>query len=102
CLCRCGLYCSCIYSFFFFSRRRRHTRFSRDWSSDVCSSDLAPPELSTSAGQERSICERRGLSVWPWGGRALSGDAKATSGRGRRSEERRVGKECRSGWAPED
>src|SRR2546429_8069359 len=25
---------------FFFSRRRRHTRCSRDWSSDVCSSDL--------------------------------------------------------------
>src|SRR5690606_40615232 len=28
-------------SSFFFSSRRRHTRFSRDWSSDVCSSDLA-------------------------------------------------------------
>src|SRR5690606_15629873 len=28
--------------FFFFSSRRRHTRFSRDWSSDVCSSDLTP------------------------------------------------------------
>src|SRR5690606_9217560 len=28
-------------SLFFFSSRRRHTRFSRDWSSDVCSSDLA-------------------------------------------------------------
>src|SRR5690606_39797611 len=27
---------------FFFSGRRRHTRFSRDWSSDVCSSDLTP------------------------------------------------------------
>src|SRR5690606_39278637 len=27
---------------FFFASRRRHTRFSRDWSSDVCSSDLAP------------------------------------------------------------
>src|SRR6266513_2346817 len=27
-------------SFFFFSRRRRHTRSKRDWSSDVCSSDL--------------------------------------------------------------
>src|SRR5690606_41162243 len=27
-------------SMFFFSSRRRHTRFSRDWSSDVCSSDL--------------------------------------------------------------
>src|SRR5690606_40754877 len=26
--------------YFFFSSRRRHTRFSRDWSSDVCSSDL--------------------------------------------------------------
>src|SRR3989449_10440861 len=28
--------------FFFFSSRRRHTRCSRDWSSDVCSSDLTP------------------------------------------------------------
>src|SRR5437868_13178327 len=28
-------------SFFFFSSRRRHTRSKRDWSSDVCSSDLA-------------------------------------------------------------
>src|SRR5690606_21914323 len=31
-----------VFSFFFFSSRRRHTRFSRDWSSDVCSSDLSP------------------------------------------------------------
>src|SRR5207302_8300597 len=30
----------CISLVFFFSSRRRHTRFSRDWSSDVCSSDL--------------------------------------------------------------
>src|SRR5215475_7476515 len=29
---------------FFFSSRRRHTRFSRDWSSDVCSSDLPNPD----------------------------------------------------------
>src|SRR2546422_5155477 len=29
-----------MFSFFFFSSRRRHTRCSRDWSSDVCSSDL--------------------------------------------------------------
>src|SRR6266542_221312 len=29
--------------FFFFSSRRRHTRCYRDWSSDVCSSDLVPP-----------------------------------------------------------
>src|SRR5690606_40577139 len=30
---------------FFFSSRRRHTRFSRDWSSDVCSSDLGVPDV---------------------------------------------------------
>src|SRR5690606_40181618 len=35
----CGLHCRSR-SGFFFSSRRRHTRFSRDWSSDVCSSDL--------------------------------------------------------------
>src|SRR3712207_9377290 len=36
--------------FFFFSSRRRHTRYWRDWSSDVCSSDLddrRPPALGT-------------------------------------------------------
>src|SRR2546430_12424597 len=32
--------CVCAYCFFFFSSRRRHTRFDCDWSSDVCSSDL--------------------------------------------------------------
>src|SRR6266511_5657814 len=37
--------------FFFFSSRRRHTRFSRDWSSDVCSSDLAVDQLRPSAGR---------------------------------------------------
>src|SRR5207253_6376725 len=30
----------CCWYFFFFSSRRRHTRWPRDWSSDVCSSDL--------------------------------------------------------------
>src|SRR2546430_13959877 len=35
---------SVICFFFFFSSRRRHTRFDCDWSSDVCSSDLACPE----------------------------------------------------------
>src|SRR6266498_4654240 len=41
------VYCGCIVSrrvqfVFFFSSRRRHTRCGRDWSSDVCSSDLYP------------------------------------------------------------
>src|SRR5438876_5264686 len=32
--------CICLFFFFFFSSRRRHTRWTGDWSSDVCSSDL--------------------------------------------------------------
>src|SRR2546429_1391582 len=41
---------------FFFSSRRRHTRCSRDWSSDVCSSDL-PLSATRRGGQgERSVC----------------------------------------------
>src|SRR2546430_11604451 len=41
---------SCI---FFFSSRRRHTRFDCDWSSDVCSSDLRQmPEASKALGAE--------------------------------------------------
>src|SRR5690606_29463892 len=46
----------CLYVLFFFSSRRRHTRFSRDWSSDVCSSDLGKTpsdyDLSTNATPE--------------------------------------------------
>src|SRR5215217_3505496 len=38
--------------FFFFSSRRRHTRYWRDWSSDVCSSDLG--EMALAARGERS------------------------------------------------
>src|SRR5690606_39964483 len=39
--------CSC----FFFSSRRRHTRFSRDWSSDVCSSDLFGDHIAQGAAR---------------------------------------------------
>src|SRR5947209_9715464 len=35
---------SSVWAFFFFSSRRRHTRYWRDWSSDVCSSDLGAVE----------------------------------------------------------
>src|SRR2546422_4943087 len=38
-------------SFFFFSSRRRHTRCSRDWSSDVCSSDLTCARIVPTAKQ---------------------------------------------------
>src|SRR2546429_679374 len=36
---------------FFFSSRRRHTRCSRDWSSDVCSSDLCVPASPLDAAE---------------------------------------------------
>src|SRR5258707_3033799 len=35
--------------FFFFTSRRRHTRYGRDWSSDVCSSDLPPTTTPTAS-----------------------------------------------------
>src|SRR3989449_9335765 len=44
----------CLCFFFFFSSRRRHTRCSRDWSSDVCSSDLRP-----GAGEQVNIARAR-------------------------------------------
>src|SRR6185312_3246430 len=47
-----------IIFFFFFSSRRRHTRSDRDWSSDVCSSDLVFPASSRSI-DPRSSVERR-------------------------------------------
>src|SRR5690606_40624584 len=54
---------------FFFSSRRRHTRFSRDWSSDVCSSDLGtvsriPSTSVTSAGEALSAPHASG-TPWP-------------------------------------
>src|SRR2546429_1072220 len=47
----CSLACSLV---FFFSSRRRHTRCSRDWSSDVCSSDLRVVIL-TGAGEKSFV-----------------------------------------------
>src|SRR5215217_6732908 len=46
--------------FFFFSSRRRHTRYWRDWSSDVCSSDLTP--RPTSKKEKAARLRREGLS----------------------------------------
>src|SRR5438874_6922524 len=51
---------SCFVLFFFFSSRRRHTRSLRDWSSDVCSSDLVslyadPTEQGTILGAAQAF-----------------------------------------------
>src|SRR5215471_14655731 len=69
--------------FFFFSSGRRHTISLRDWSSDVCSSDLAELDAVVCSGAPR--------------GRQLT---YALVEERARSEERRVGKECRSRWSP--
>src|SRR5207247_5636946 len=86
------IYAAC-YFLFFFSSRRRHTSSTRDWSSDVCSSDLSdgprrsmrPTTRSTSAGHPTAMpinrssshlpeigkasCRERGQTSWVWCGR---------------------------------
>src|SRR5690606_41171531 len=93
---------------FFFSSRRRHTRFSRDWSSDVCSSDLAAdmevvttsPELEALRKTllEMVVSENPRLEVDPL--RSFSSQELSLLAQHYavtpRSEERRVGKECGS------
>src|SRR5256885_4332681 len=94
--------------FFFFSSRRRHTRLQGDWSSDVCSSDLV-------LGWE---CPRLALHNLVRDGRLGTEEFLETVNHAEilalvfqriflrsnqsenRSEERRVGKECRSRWSP--
>src|SRR2546429_9435710 len=52
------------YLFFFFSSRRRHTRCSRDWSSDVCSSDLF---AVTRAGENEAASGDDWVHLWEVG-----------------------------------
>src|SRR5699024_11267306 len=51
------LVCAYIFCAFFFSSRRRHTRSKRDWSSDVCSSDLVEDAKKfVAAGVDKLAC----------------------------------------------
>src|SRR5436309_15346818 len=78
---------------FFFSSRRRHTRFSRDWSSDVCSSDLNGTRLSvlsTETATEGCVMKPDPEQLREFAERYTAAWCSM------RSEERRVGKECRS------
>src|SRR5207237_2376598 len=88
---------------FFFSSRRRHTRFKCDWSSDVCSSDLQRRrELERVAGYDPVIMiggvnqgRRVVRALLDIVQRRICDQCPELFGR---SEERRVGKECRSRW----
>src|SRR5207247_7291326 len=93
---------------FFFSSRRRHTRSTRDWSSDVCSSDLVIERTELikqvwpdSDGADGSLAVtvsalRKTLGDRPDGGPYIE-TVPRQGYRFARSEERRVGKVCRSG-----
>src|SRR5437762_10038670 len=91
-----------ILNCFFFSSRRRHTRYIGDWSSDVCSSDLQFCSIAERSTKEflllnkivfevliviRFICTKPSLHL-----------VRIFRVLFIRSEERRVGKECRSWW----
>src|SRR5256885_5190449 len=96
------------YILFFFSSRRRHTRLQGDWSSDVCSSDLLRINalraglvlgiaaallafvVRTSSAQQNAILVAESARA----------PVPYVVGEELRSEERRVGKECRSRWSP--
>src|SRR3989475_10264550 len=109
----------CVVDLFFFSSRRRHTRFDCDWSSDVCSSDLLVDDYvvvdtdAVCAAIKDIFVDTRSI-VEPSGALAVAaikqyvakhktkGETYAAilCGANMRSEERRVGKECRSRWSP--
>src|SRR5690625_5709321 len=90
-----------MYAGFFFSSRRRHTRWPRDWSSDVCSSDLL---WVGENGKMDMLFQFEHMDLWDYETgkgmdvigvkNALTRWQKALENDGR-SEERRVGKECR-------
>src|SRR5207245_6546978 len=88
---------SCVrcffFFFFFFSSRRRHTRCYRDWSSDVCSSDLVAGDLLQGQGiRQRVLVSHVVVHEFQRLRHRLLGAFQVPQ----RSEERRVGKECRS------
>src|SRR5258706_4979117 len=95
---------------FFFSSRRRHTRLVSDWSSDVCSSDLLQ-EVIVTANRRTENLQNVPITIQALTGETLT-QLNATTfddyvkflpnvtAATNRSEERRVGKECRSRWSP--
>src|SRR5206468_8190644 len=100
---------------FFFSSRGRHTRSDRDWSSDVCSSDLGRlahaarglprqarggGELEAAGGSGRRVSDTApGPAISKRNGITIEVDRELCFGF--RSEERRVGKESTCRCAPD-
>src|SRR5205807_7568397 len=97
------------FSVFFFSSRRRHTRLQGDWSSDVCSSDLEllhkdsdfiiKHRLGVSGNVAWRASRNLYAGVLPYRPIFYDFNGIYAPKLGTRSEERRVGKECRYRWA---
>src|SRR5207253_7672992 len=98
-----------------FSSRRRHTRWPRDWSSDVCSSDLEETQERNGKSREQPETPGKRLLAGQKAGRSggcphssahphlpegsqRTKKGKQVRGWPARSEERRVGKEWRVRW----
>src|SRR5256886_4313066 len=103
------IYCTCYLVnvfFFFFSSRRRHTRFDCDWSSDVCSSDLGSDEgVDVCVSSWNRLAPNTLPAMAKAGANYMNSqlikmEAISNGYVEGRSEERRVGKECRSRWSP--
>src|SRR2546430_13705951 len=80
-----------VFFCFFFSSRRRHTRFDCDWSSDVCFRSETLDRMNASEFLRSHGASPGAVALLGVGYLDFIGD---------RSEERRVGKECRSRWSP--
>src|SRR5690606_40260692 len=85
---------------FFFSSRRRHTSFSRDWSSDVCSSDLTAVKEVAGAITSATLATVAVFAPIGFVGGFVGELFRPFALTVARSEERRVGKEGRRRWAP--
>src|SRR5690554_7205149 len=89
-----------FFFFFFFSSRRRHTRCGRDWSSDVCSSDLFTCYFVQEPVRARrfDITGIYETNFEDYDQLFILTEKIILGNLNERSEERRVGKECRYRW----
>src|SRR3546814_2395995 len=92
----------CVVFFFFFKQKTAYEMRISDWSSDVCSSDLLVPTVDRCPAPDRALERGCPHERARWKGRY--GRNPVADHLRRRSEERRVGKECvstcRSRWSP--
>src|SRR3546814_2327281 len=102
------IFCLCLFFFFFFKQKTAYEMRISDWSSDVCSSDLASMlaiKRASRFGRGPVITDVEiGFTLLGYLGNASTELARWRAHDLARSEERRVGKECvstcRSRWSP--